>query len=93
MKAEELAKAAQREIALRHAVYPQQVMRGKMKQTQVDHEYQAAQAWHILSTLAPQLVDLLEALAIDRAEGRPVDLMTFDLADALLAKLRTIVEP
>lgn len=86
MKAADLQKAAARELALRRAVYPQQVMRGKMKQVQVDHELACAQAWIDLVALVPAIDAMLE----DAAQGDPP---TPPEAGELLGKLRTIVEP
>lgn len=95
MKAADLQKAAAREFALRRAVYPQQVMRGKMKQVQVDHELACAQAWIDLVALVPQLVEVLEAAAAALHPNAPDEARaaTVDLADELLGKLRRIAEP
>ena len=87
----ELVKAAQRELAMRDRVYAQQIMRGKMTQTQADHEIGCAHAWHSLSVLAPQIIGVLEAAAVTLHPNTAAGIATLDLAEELLGKLRTIV--
>ena len=93
MQAAALVKAAQRELAMRDRVYAQQIMRGKMTQTQADHEIACAQAWHSLSVLAPQIVECLESSAAALNYNAPAEARAanVEMIEELLAKLRTIV--
>lgn len=92
MKAAELVKAAEREIALRRNVYPRQILRGKMTQPEAERQLTIAQAWRDLAALTPAIAAALEAVTAFTVNS-PGEIATRDLAGELLGKLREIIEP